>query len=221
MWYCGVRWFSGWYLYSCFWDVDHLQTKDNLQNETKNSIKCYSNIGHHDLWLTCGLLKFLWTVLFKLNFLVHILYRPVRIKIPLYPSIKTTERLHALCVYLFLLLNFLFLSHKWCPKRQSKPVNLSSCQHYLHIHTLFSTQFNIKHTHILAGSHLSKQTFKSLQKYKILSICISFFYLHFEMAEIIPNWHESPMSRSGATLNFREPFKPPALTSLPMMAACH
>lgn len=117
---------------------------------------------------------------------------------------------------------FLVSFTQMMPKKTIKTcqfVILSTLSAYSYI--MFSTQFNIKHTHILAGSHLSKQTFKSLQKYKILSICISFFYLHFEMAEIIPNRHESPMSRSGATLNFREPFKPPALSSLPMMAACH
>lgn len=77
-------------------------------------------------------------------------------------------------------------------------------------------------THIFPGSHISKQTVKPSLKYKNLPICISFFFFfHFEMTEIIPNWHESPMSHLGAALHFREPFKSTALSSLPMNAACH
>lgn len=104
---------------------------------------------------------------------------------------------------------------------------VETCHHVIlstlsaYSYSMFSTQFHIKHTHIVPGSRVSKQTFKSLQKYKILPICISFLCLHFEMAEIRPNWHESPMSHLGATLHFREPFKPAALSSLPMTAACH
>lgn len=105
---------------------------------------------------------------------------------------------------------------------QNLSSNAEISQHYLHIHTVFFfPTASYKKTHILPRSHMSKQTFKSLQKYKILFICISFFYLHFEMAEIIPNWHESPMSHLSAALHFREPFKPAALSSLPMNAACH
>lgn len=142
----------------------------------------------------------------------------------LHNILKTTDRFYALYVsYLFLLLNFPFVWHIFSPKRSSKPVikckNKPTLSAYSH--SMFSQQLHIKNTHILPGSHMSKQTFKSLQKYKILPICISFFYLHFEMAEIIPNWHESPMSHLGAALHFREPFKPTALSSLPMNAACH
>lgn len=62
-----------------------------------------------------------------------------------------------------------------CVKRPSKSATLSTVSAYSVI--ISSKQFHIEHTHILLGCRVSKQTFKSLQKYQILPICISFFFL--------------------------------------------
>lgn len=59
---------------------------------------------------------------------------------------------------------------KWCLKGWSlswfDPVNTCFLQHV-----------HIKHTHFLPEKHTSKHILKSLRKYEILSICISFFFL--------------------------------------------
>lgn len=89
---------------------------------------------------------------------------------------KNLRTLYIICI---ISVSVDFLSHMQhsVQKHNQKPVIKSKNKPALsaYSYSMFSQQHHIKHTHILPGSHMSKQTFKSLQKYKFLPICISFF----------------------------------------------
>lgn len=108
--------------------------------------------------------------------------------------------------FFLLVLGKKYFSTKKSVKRLSKSATLSTVSAYSFI--ISSKQFHIEHTHIFLGCRVSKQTFKSLQKYQILPICISFFFcLHLEMAEMRPKLAWKPNEPFGFSVTLQRAFQ--------------